>query len=59
MKYVWNHDLTRMNLEKWASGSQMVVAKFFFGTASRTELPKSQEGLLYSILYQKLRQFRI
>ncbi|KAH8764057.1 hypothetical protein BGZ57DRAFT_828574 [Hyaloscypha finlandica] len=57
MKYVWNHDLTRMNLEKWAGSSQMVIAKFFFWIASRTELPKSQEGLLRSILYQMLRQF--
>jgi hypothetical protein len=57
MKYVWNHDLTRMNLQKWAGGSQMVVCKFFFWTASRAELPKSQEGLIRSILYQMLRQF--
>jgi phage terminase small subunit len=56
MKYVCNHDLTRMNLEKWASGSRLVIAKFFFWTASKKELPKSQEGLLRSVLYQMLRQ---
>jgi hypothetical protein len=56
MKYVSNHDLTRINLRKWSEGSRLIIAKFFFWAASREDLPKSQEGLLRSIIYQMLGQ---
>jgi hypothetical protein len=56
MKYAWDHDLTRSNLGAWARNCELVITNFFFWAASRTELPKSQEGLLRSILYQILRR---
>jgi hypothetical protein len=57
MKYAWDHDLTRLNLKVWARNCELVITNFFFWAASRAELPKSQEGLLRSILYQILRRY--
>jgi hypothetical protein len=56
MKYICNQDRTRLNLQKWSYGSRLMIARFFFWTASKAELPKSQEGLLRSMLYQMLKQ---
>jgi hypothetical protein len=55
MKYIYNHDLTRTNLRKWSEGSQLIIANFFCA-ATKAELPKPQEGLLRSLLYQILGQ---
>lgn len=56
MKFLWEHEGTRTNLETWAKGQQLIMANFFFWNAGRVALQKSQEGLLRSILYQILRQ---
>lgn len=56
MKYVCTHELVKRNLDKWSNGCKLVITSFFFWNASKTELPKSKEGLLRSILYQILRQ---
>jgi hypothetical protein len=56
MKYLWNHELVRENLKNWSRNDRLIITSYFFWTASKTELPKSQEGLLRSLLYQILRQ---
>jgi len=56
IKYICTHQLVKNNLQIWGDGCQLVITSFFFWNASKTELPKSKEGLLRSILYQILRQ---
>ena len=55
MKFLCNHPLTRVALQKWAGQSKLAVASFFFWIAG-TKMQKSQEGLLQSLLYEVLRQ---
>ena len=55
MKYLYNHDKTKMKLQQWSNGKRLILSSFFFW-GSGTTLQKSQEGLLRSLLYEILRQ---
>jgi hypothetical protein len=54
MKYIYNSPRTTTLLQKWAGTRQLITASFFFWNTG-TEMQKSQEGLLQSILYEILR----
>lgn len=56
MKYLCKDVRTLAGLKAWSADSTLIVADYFFWNASKHPLPKSQEGLLRSILYQILRQ---
>jgi hypothetical protein len=56
MKYIYNHDQTKMKLQTWAGDERIITAYFFFWYAAKRRIQKSQEGLLRSLLYQILRQ---
>ncbi|KAL2116945.1 hypothetical protein VTJ04DRAFT_9113 [Mycothermus thermophilus] len=56
MKYIYNHDQTKMRLQTWAGDERIITAYFFFWYAAKRRIQKSQEGLLRSLLYQILRQ---
>ena len=55
MKFLSHHQETMKVLESWSGQQKLVVASFYFW-ASGTELQKSQEGLLKSLLYEILSQ---
>ncbi|KAI9785343.1 MAG: hypothetical protein M1839_000361 [Geoglossum umbratile] len=55
IKYLVDEKRTGTYLRKWAGEKKLVTASFFFWIAG-TELQKSQEGLLQSLLYEVLRQ---
>jgi hypothetical protein len=56
MKFVAEHQKTRDHLYEWAGGKKLIIAKFYFWSASTHRSQKSQQGLLRSMLYQILRQ---
>ena len=51
MKFITEHPKTRQALSQWASDHHLITASFYFWHAG-TELQKSQEGLLQSLLYK-------
>ena len=55
MKFLSHHRETMKALESWSKQQKLVVASFYFWAAG-TELQKSQEGLLQSLLYEILSQ---
>ena len=55
MKFLSHHETARSALQQWADGKRLVTAAFFFWHAG-TELQKSQEGLLQSLLHSVLSQ---
>jgi NACHT domain len=55
MKFLGRHPATRHALKLWAGDKATVVASFYFWYAG-TELQKSQQGLLQSLLYEVLGQ---
>ena len=55
MKYLYNHDNTLTALRIWAGKKQLVTAGHFFWYAG-TNMQKSQQGLLQTLLYNVLRQ---
>lgn len=55
MKYLCDHPRTQKDLLKWAANAEMVSASYFFWN-SGTNLQKSQEGLLRSLLFDVLRK---
>lgn len=55
MKYFYNHRKTLTALRAWAGNKQLFTAHFFFWHAG-TEMQKSQQGLLRTLLYHMLRQ---
>jgi hypothetical protein len=57
MKYLLSQSRMFELLSKWACGSSIVLASFFFYALGRPE-QKSQSGLLRSLLYQLLNQDR-
>lgn len=57
MKHLLNHTRTRELLRAWAGDCPLVVASFFFWY-SGSDLQKSQIGLLRSLLYQCLTDYR-
>jgi hypothetical protein len=56
MKFVSVPEQTKCHLEEWAGDKKLVIANFYFWTASTHQSQKSQCGLLRTILYQILRQ---
>jgi hypothetical protein len=57
MKHLFNHDITRQALNRWAGNLPLATAGFFFWY-SGGELQKTQVGLLRSLLYQYLKDHR-
>ena len=55
MKFLSHHTATKQALEEWAGDKDLVIASFYFWHAG-TELQKSQEGLLQSLLHEILTQ---
>ena len=55
MKYLISHPDTDRNLQSWANGARLVTASYFFWNAG-TDMEKSQEGLLQSLLHEILRK---
>ena len=55
MKYLYHHKKTLTALETWAGEKQLVTANFFFWHAG-TEMQKSQQGLLQTLLFHVLRK---
>ena len=55
MKFIYDHQKTKENLQQWADGKPLYIAKFFFWWAG-TEIQKSQNGLLRTLLFDTLRQ---
>ena len=53
MKFVDGHPSTRCALREWSGDLPLITASFYFWN-SGTELQKSQEGLLRSLLYEIL-----
>ena len=56
MKYLCTHNETKRRLQGWAQGGGLVMADFFFWSAAKKALQKSQQGLLRSLAYQMMRQ---
>ncbi|BCS03286.1 uncharacterized protein AKAW2_70164A [Aspergillus luchuensis] len=56
MKFLAGHEQTQEHLKTWSGGNKLVLASFYFWSAAKNSLQKSQTGLLRSILYQILRQ---
>ena len=55
MKHLYNSKRTHAALREWAYQKQLVTASFFFWNAG-TDMQKSQQGLLQTLLYNILRQ---
>ncbi|KAK6595017.1 hypothetical protein H4I96_10748 [Botrytis cinerea] len=55
MKFIYDHPKTKENLKQWADEKPLYIAKFFFWWAG-TEIQKSQNGLLRTLLFDTLRQ---
>lgn len=55
MKFLASHDRTSKALKRWAAPDACVTANFYFWSLG-TELQKTQEGLLRSLLFEVLRQ---
>ena len=55
MKFLSHHETARSALRQWADEKELITAAFFFWHAG-TELQKSQEGLLQSLLHGILSQ---
>lgn len=57
MKYLSDHPRATCLLKEWAGQSELVISQFFFYALGMLE-QKSQDGLLRSLLYQILDQYR-
>ncbi|KAG8534382.1 uncharacterized protein KY384_001227 [Bacidia gigantensis] len=55
MKYVYQHPKALAALRHWSGDKQLLTAHFFFWNAG-TDIQKSQQGLLQTLLYHVLRQ---
>ncbi|RDL30687.1 uncharacterized protein BP5553_10032 [Venustampulla echinocandica] len=55
MKYISHHKLTEAALEQWAEGHRLTIGSYYCWSAG-SELQKSQEGLLRSLLHDVLRK---
>jgi hypothetical protein len=56
MKYLYDDPRTAAELHKWSGRKKLVTASYYFWNAG-TDMQKSQEGLLQSLLYEVLRRF--
>ena len=55
MKYLFNLPRTRQALKEWVTGKRLLLAGFFFWNRG-TQMQKSQDGVLRSLLHQCLSQ---
>ncbi|KAN0113338.1 hypothetical protein V8E51_006289 [Hyaloscypha variabilis] len=55
MKFIHEHPTMKASLRRWAGSDTLITASFFFWLYG-TEMQKSQEGLLKTLLYEILRQ---
>jgi hypothetical protein len=55
MKYISHHNLTESMLDQWAGNQRFAVGSYYCWNAG-SEMQKSQEGLLRSLLYDVLRK---
>jgi len=55
MKFTADHKSTRNILSEWAAPRSLVIAKHYFWSAG-TDIQRSQEGLLRSLLFEIMRQ---
>ncbi|USP82832.1 hypothetical protein yc1106_10106 [Curvularia clavata] len=55
VKFLYDNPRTISKLEKWAGNKDLITASFFFWNAG-TEMQKSVEGLLQSLLFEILRK---
>ena len=55
MKYRCNNDYVRQRIRTWAGSKTAYIASFFFWNPG-TDMQKSQQGLLQTLLYDILRQ---
>jgi hypothetical protein len=53
MKWLYNDPRTSAEIQNWAKGAELVTASFYFWNAG-TDMQKSQQGLLQSLLYELL-----
>jgi ABC-type glutathione transport system ATPase component len=53
MKYICDSTQTAASLHQWAGGAKLVTASYYFWNAG-TDMQKSQQGLLQSLLYEIL-----
>lgn len=56
MKFLCDSPKTIERLRVWSMQERLIRAEYFFWSAGRHKLQKSQEGLLRSLVYQILRQ---
>jgi hypothetical protein len=56
MKFLASHRRTRKELLRWTGADNILVMASFFFWSAGTEMQKSQEGLLQSLLFEILRQ---
>lgn len=54
MKFICIHPRTTEHLQAWAGGEKIITAKYFFWNAG-TELQRSYNGLMRSLLFDILR----
>jgi hypothetical protein len=57
MRLIYDHKFTKQHLSTWAGDKPLVMAGFFFWTSGSLE-QRSQAGLLRSLLYQLLSEYR-
>jgi hypothetical protein len=55
MKFLCHDERTSRHLHTWSQDKKLAIAKFFFWNAG-TQLQRSQDGLLRSIIFEILRQ---
>ena len=56
MKHLVHNDMTEICLRSWADNKQLIMSSYFFWI-NGTEIQRSQEGLIRSILYDILRRY--
>lgn len=57
MKYLLDHQRTKELLYAWAQSDSLVIGSFFFWNTG-SEMQKSKEGMLRSLMYQILSKHR-
>ncbi|KAF8849045.1 hypothetical protein BDZ45DRAFT_708985 [Acephala macrosclerotiorum] len=58
MRYLAEHQTTKLSLTAWAAPHHLSIASHFFWSAGNS-IQKSQQGLLQTLLYQALGQFPV
>lgn len=54
MKFIADHPATKAALSQWAGSNRMLIASYYFWSVG-TEMQKSQQGLLQTLLFEILR----